>query len=337
MKNKKDKMLPVYLIYGKDISRVESALDRIKKYFAENFGGDINVYSARDTPAGTVIDDASTVTLFGAKKLVIARSCDDYGVDDCRQIVSYINDPFQHNCAVFVFESLSKQMHSSLKNINKSCVKYYPEPKSWDLPEWIKEASAGEGKKINSQAAELLAEIIGDNSLIMKREIEKLATYSYDKDVIGEADVYEIASGGEGRLWDLVNNIIGRNMNKAIAIFRKMDFKSADAVGLIMAVHKKVLELILSKSAARGEISADDMALMLKINIKKDAWKIKKMFEEAEKHSLSGLVRRIKCFPGLLMSARNNSDTSVRVVIEKMIIDFCRAQNTDAPCGSRLI
>ncbi|MBN2189767.1 MAG: hypothetical protein JW728_00970, partial [Candidatus Aureabacteria bacterium] len=167
--------------------------------------------------------------------------------------------------------------------------------------------------------------IIGDNSAIVNAEIEKLITYSYEKPVIGDNDVYEIASSGEGQFWDLVNNIIGRNMNKAIAVFQKMEFRGQDAAGLIMVVHKKILELILAKLAAQNKISVDDMSSMLKINSGKDKWKIDKIFKESEKYSMPGLIDRIRSFPGILMSVRKNDDATVRVIIEKMLIDFCRA------------
>ncbi len=323
-KKREAQILSVYLVYGKDTSRIEDALDNLRKYFTGDTDKDITVYSAGDTPLDAVLCDISTVTLFGDRKLVIIRSCDDYGPGDFKRILSYIQNPFRQNCIVFVFENLPRQISSSLKNISEEYIKYYPEVKPWKLPEWIKSRVEKHGRRIQPSAAGLLAEIIGDNSGIMNMEIEKLITYSYEKPVIGEDDVHEIASSGEGQFWDLVNNIIGRNINKAMAVFQKMDFKSPDATGLIMVTHKKILELILAKLTIQNKISVDDMSLILKLNNRKDKWKIDRIFRESEKYNLPGLINIIKSFPGILMSVRKNDDMSVKVIIEKMLIDFCR-------------
>ncbi|MBN2190139.1 MAG: hypothetical protein JW728_02900, partial [Candidatus Aureabacteria bacterium] len=152
-------ILPVYLVYGKDTGRIEDDLDKLKKYFSGNAGKDITVYSAKDTSLESILGDISTLPLFGDKKLVIVRSCDDYISGDFKQIVSYIQNPFRQNCIVFVFENLPRQISSSLKSISKDYIKYYPEIKSWKLPELIKNRVEKEGKKIKPSATGLLAEI----------------------------------------------------------------------------------------------------------------------------------------------------------------------------------
>ena len=324
-KKRETQILPVYLVYGKDTVRIEDALDDLRKYFTGDADKDITVYSAGDTSIETVLCDISTVTLFGDRKLVIVRSCDDYGPGGFKQILSYIQNPFRQNCIVFVFENLPRLISSSLKNISEGCIKHYPEVKSWKLPEWIKSRVEKHGRKIQPSATGALAEIIGDNSGTMNMEIEKLITYSYEKPVIGDDDVHEIASSGEGQFWDLVNNIVGRNMNKAMSVFQKMDFKGPDAAGLIMVTHKKILELILAKLTIQKKISVDDMSLILKLNNRKDKWKIDRIFRESGKYDLPALIGIIKSFPGILMSVRKNDDRTVKVIIEKMLIDFCRA------------
>ena len=94
---------PAYLVYGENFLQSEEVIRSIKKLFYDTGGEEVNVFHSEDISIEKIIDEISTVSLFGSQRLIIVRDSEKFGAASLKKIISYLKNPFAPNCIIFVF------------------------------------------------------------------------------------------------------------------------------------------------------------------------------------------------------------------------------------------
>lgn len=91
------------------------------------------------------------------------------------------------------------------------------------LPEWIADAAGARGKQIGDEAAELLAELIGNDLARLDSELEKLSLYAGRRPVISIEDVSAVVLSTAGPApFALVNALRAGEVGQALTALDKM-------------------------------------------------------------------------------------------------------------------
>ncbi|MDZ4743382.1 MAG: DNA polymerase III subunit delta [Verrucomicrobiota bacterium] len=107
---------------------------------------------------------------------------------------------------------------------------------------------AKEGIRIEPEAAYLLAECVGGDSLVLGKEIEKLCLYAGEEKIIREEDIRLIVSPSREQIaWELGDSLIEREAGKCISILERLLFQGNEPIALLATLINKVRQTLLAK------------------------------------------------------------------------------------------
>ncbi len=137
------------------------------------------------------------------------------------------------------------------------------------MTDWaIEWASAQHGKSIDTQAAQVLAQLVGNNLRVLSTEIEKVCTFVDSRERVTIEDVKKIiGSYREYSVIELKEAIFQRNLDKSLGIAEQMLLKSnvdtgevIKSVGFFYRVFadvwqiRRLMEKQLSKTQIQSEL-----------------------------------------------------------------------------------
>ena len=92
---------PVYLLWGEDRTKIETALRRLIARVEREGGMAPERFSAPDTAAGDIVGSCQSLS-FGGSRLVIVTDLDAWKAADAEPIVDYLTSPNPSTCLALV-------------------------------------------------------------------------------------------------------------------------------------------------------------------------------------------------------------------------------------------
>ncbi len=165
-----------------------------------------------------------------------------------------------------------KQAESDKKNAH---VKEFEEPKTRDLPKWIRERVKEKGGAIEPDAVEELAAHVGTDLRLIDNEIEKLLTYRNGQAIRAQDVRALVASVRESDVFALVDALGHRETGAALKLLHaQFDHNAAPGYLLSMIVRQFRLLLQMRDLAARGKtLDAAREQLKLHPFVAEKTWK----------------------------------------------------------------
>lgn len=215
----------VYLLTGSDRPKVETALARLRRHFAPEA---IEHVSAIDTSGEAVVALCNTGSLFGDARLVVADDVDGrrdvegrlkggWKAADVDAIAAYVKSPAPATVLALVGHEVKKTTA-----VWKACAKAgqvleYEVVKK-KVAGWVVEQFRNRGVEAESDAAEALVQIVGDDLQALATEIDKIATWAAGEPV-GEREVVALATPMAGLpIWELTDAWAARDAGRALAV-----------------------------------------------------------------------------------------------------------------------
>jgi len=132
-------------------------------------------------------------------------------------------------------------------------LKPFPLPTVWEIVDWIQDRAKGMGGQFTRQAAEHLAELVGDNPRLADQEISKLLTYvNYQRPVQAE-DVQKLtAYAAQTDIFAMVDALGMRDGTKALGRLHHLLVQEDPLVIFGMVVRQFRLLLLVRCSLDRG-------------------------------------------------------------------------------------
>ena len=165
-----------------------------------------------------------------------------------------------------------KQAENDKKNAH---VKGFEEPKTRDLPKWIRERVKEKGGAIEPDAVEELAAHVGTDLRLIDNEIEKLLTYRNGQAIRAQDVRALVASVRESDVFALVDALGHRETGAALKLLHaQLDHNAAPGYLLSMIVRQFRLLLQMRDLAARGKtLDAAREQLKLHPFVAEKTWK----------------------------------------------------------------
>jgi DNA polymerase-3 subunit delta len=168
-----------------------------------------------------VLDDLRSFAMFGGGKVVAVRNADEFVSRFREQLEDYVANPSSSATLILRFDSLPSNQRI-YKAINKTGEIIACQPPK-DLKSWIVKRGRSEHKlDINSAAAELIADYIGDDLGRIDNELAKLAL-TVPSGKIGAEEVGQcVAFQRERQMWDLTNALGSGEAAEAVRRWRQL-------------------------------------------------------------------------------------------------------------------
>lgn len=274
----------VYIIYGEEAYLRDKVIDEIaNKQFK---GGDIDpmsweVYRSNEVGAQKVVDATRTISLFGGTKVVIYHDIDKLPVADIAILADYAANPVRAHLILTATKLDSPARGASAKSksakgapsktallqqLANSARTYYFAPlieKDYkpEISDFIKFTASEKKLRINSQAVEVLRDLIGPNLALIERAIEKLyLAYGSDRVITPDMVEEQVIDTRQRSVFELTKAISERDIVKAMAALHILLAQDQEPVAIngMLAMHAR--RLIAVKRAQKTGASDADIA-----------------------------------------------------------------------------
>ena len=253
-----------YLFYGTEHFLISQEIKRIKE---ENNIDEFSyvTYDFDNSNILDILEDAKTVPLFSDKKMIVCTNSSIFQSQSKKNItdkeidltLEYIENSNPTTILIFVSETIDNKRKATTRIKKNGIVKEFN--KSNNVYQDAK--NMFEGYKIDSKTLDLLINRVGKNISALKQESDKLKAYKYDEKIITTKDVLDCTEQKiEGNIFDLIDNIVYKNKNQALAIYDEL-LKSKESPVKIMVMLSNYFrtlyqaKTLLSKGHSENEIA----------------------------------------------------------------------------------
>lgn len=324
----KENILPVYLFCGTERYLMEEAVRKVEAIIVEpaTKSFNYNLFQGSEATAEAIIDVAQTIPMMARRKLVVVKDADKLSAADMERLVRYIKDPSPSTCVVFTASKadMRKAFFQALKN---STVKFDPLYES-QLPQWIKKEAESKGKRITSQAAQYLADAVGNDLLRLRNELEKVSLYSGDVKEIGLNDVEAVSTKGRLKsIFELTDAVGGKDRGKAIEILGELLDNGENGVYILYMVVRHLRLIWKVKELLDRGTKPDNLGRELGMQ----PFLLKRIVDQTKRFSSEDLK---EVFPMLLeadASLKSNKLTE-RMVLESLFLNILSRSGRAGGC-----
>ncbi len=309
-------MPKISLFYGDEDFLLDEEIKRLKSGSSEfNFE---RINGAKSGPE-QIISVLATCPLLGGRLVVIdSLKLDEEDEERLFGVLRSLNESVK---VVFVYYDGLDRRRKFYKFIEKiGDVREFKRFTEWEQDKvlaWIVNRVNTYGKKIGSHAANLLIEIVGFNLRMLDKEIEKIATYIGDRDLIEEQDVASLSSAGEIDSFAFSNAIRDKNTQEALKCLNRL-FKDNQnphmLVGMLAKLYRMLLQVKYLEDKGFGQYD-----IARELNAK--PFFIKKCAEKTGRFTLNELINDIKILQRADLKMK--SGASPKLTLEMLIPELC--------------
>jgi DNA polymerase-3 subunit delta len=185
---KTGKFRPVYLLAGEDTLRIEGVVQKIRKDSLGEAGSAFNfhVFQGDQAAVEKVVQQALSLPMLGNAQVIWVKQADKLlgNQDSQAPVEKYLASPVPETILILSADKVDKR-----KKWVKLCQEGgflfdFTPPTGEALIQWVLKAARRENLPLENEQARILCELVGNDLLSLKSEIDKLALLAEDR---GEA------------------------------------------------------------------------------------------------------------------------------------------------------
>ena len=253
-----------YLIYGNDYGLIKREIDKLT-----NGVTDIVKYDLSTDKIDELLDDASCMSLFGDKKVLVGENAlfltttttnINHNLD---YLTNYLNDDNHEN--IVILSVLTDKLDERKKIVKllkeKSKVIYKELIDNKDLPRFVINEFNNEGYKIDYKAANYFVNYVGKNVDILLSEINKMIIFKDNDKNITINDIDEISSKAiNDNVFDLSDAIMKKDFKRMYDCYNDLIILKEEPIKIIAMLGNQFnlvyqCKLLSSKGLSEKEIA----------------------------------------------------------------------------------
>lgn len=259
-----------YLIYGNDYGLIKREIDKLT-----NGVSDIVKYDLSIDKIDELLDDASCMSLFGDKKVLVGENAlfltttttsVNHNLD---YLSNYLNDDNHEN--IVVLSVLTDKLDERKKIVKllkeKSKVIYKELIDNKDLPRFVINEFNNEGYKIDYKTANYFVNYVGKNVDILLSEINKMIIFKDNDKNITTHDINEISSKAiNDNVFDLSDAIMKKDFKKMDDCYNDLLTLKEEPVKIIAMLGNQFNLVYQCKLLSSKGLSEKEIAITLNVH-----------------------------------------------------------------------
>ncbi len=176
---------PVYLLAGEDTLRIEGVVDKIRKDALGESGSAFNfhIFQGDQTPVEKIVQQALSLPMLGGLQVIWVKQADRcLGNQDSQgALEKYLGRPVKETILILSADKVDKRKKwVKVCQENKYLFDFTP-PSGEALVQWVLKAARREKLPLETDQAWILCELVGNDLMSLKSEIDKLALLVEDR------------------------------------------------------------------------------------------------------------------------------------------------------------
>jgi DNA polymerase-3 subunit delta len=285
-----------YLLYGIDKSIIDYEQKKIIKKLNID---DIIQYQMNEDDILDVIEDASTISMFANKKIIVLNSCDFFKanktIDNLDRLEEYLTKFNTDTYMIFICNTdkvdARKKIYKLVKKIGKiiECKKESNNYLSNYVNNYVKE------NDYTIQSADYFLKVVGSNLNNINNELDKLFMYKINDKKISNEDIDKITIRNmENEIFDLTDAVIKNDIDTSLKLLDKFTMKNYDEVQILILLANQFRFLYQVKRLLNKNKRYDEIAKILEVNPYRVKFTIKKLYTYTEDMLLDNIRRLAK-------------------------------------------
>ena len=254
----------IYLLYGVK-TLIDSYIDKIKK---KEKIDDINVskYSVDDN-IENIIEDASTISLFDSRKLIIVENellFSGKKTIDTSNLENYISNYNPNTILIFISYSDTIDSRKKLFKLINDKGKVEKLNQINNINDYIK--TLFKDYKISNNSIKLLVKRTGNDIDRIYQEANKIMIYKINDKIITDKDIIDCTTQKiDLNIFTFIDNIINKNKKESIKTYKEMIKIGEEPIKIIVMLANQFRLMYQVKVLRKKGYNEDDMANILQV------------------------------------------------------------------------
>lgn len=222
-----------------------------------------NHYEGRNIDVKELIDLCETMPFFADRRVVLLEDT-GFFKNKCDELADYMKELPDYLCLVFVEDEVDKR--SKMYKAVKSCgrIGEFARQDEKTLMQWAAGILKREGKNITQRDMELLLTMTGIDMGNLRMELEKLITYTGDRNVVTRADIQEVCTTQtQNKIFDMVRAVTEKNQKRALDLYYDLLTLKEPPMRILFLLAKQFRQLLLVKEYTEEGVAQLEMASRL--------------------------------------------------------------------------
>ena len=222
-----------------------------------------NHYEGRNIDVKELIDLCETMPFFADRRVVLLEDT-GFFKNKCDELADYMKELPDYLCLVFVEDEVDKR--SKMYKAVKSCgrIGEFARQDQKTLIQWAAGIFKREGKNITQRDMELLLTMTGIDMGNLRMELEKLITYTGDRNVVTRADIQEVCTTQtQNKIFDMVRAVTEKNQKRALDLYYDLLTLKEPPMRILFLLAKQFRQLLLVKEYTEEGVAQPEMASRL--------------------------------------------------------------------------
>lgn len=307
----------LYLLYGDMLYLIDKEIDKIIK---DNDIDDINI-SKYDLDAFNykdIIEDASTMSLFATKKVIIVNNASIFTSANKTIDTTIFEEYFtNYNPDTILIFKLNESKLDERKKVTKlirkiGSVKEYN--KGDDLKKIVKDLF--DNYKISNETINELINRVGEDVYILKQEIDKIKIYKGSDLEITHDDIINLTSENiESDMFKLMDAIVDDNKEEAINLYHEMLKYNLEPIQIIITLANKYRLMYQAKELSIKGYKEEEICRELNQSNPKYMYVLIKNGKKYDSNRLKELLGQLADLDYSIKSSNVNKDLAFELFI----------------------
>ena len=284
----------VYLLYGTVDYLINKTIDKIiNDNKIDEFN--VNKYDLTNSLLTDIINDASSMSLFSDKKIIIVNNAyiftgtnKKYTEQNTEELENYLNNINDNTILIF---TINNEKLDERKKITKSVKKngIVKDFNSIDNISLVK--NLFEDYSISNDNVKYLISRVGEDSSLLASEIEKIKIYKNDDKTITHDDITNLTTKSlEVNNFKLIDAIINKNKAEAFSLYQDRIKLNEEPIAIIISLANQIRIMYQVKQLYLDGYTENNIASILKIH----PYRVKLASQNARKYDSDILLNYLK-------------------------------------------
>jgi DNA polymerase III delta subunit len=262
---------PAYLIAGTDESKIDAAVGRLRaRAEADGGPGALEVFappagSSAGPDAEALAAAVPALSLTSTHRYLLADGVERWSAKQAEPVIAALETLPPETTVVLVAresppkQTAAKRLVDAVEATGGEVLRYAA-PKPRDLPRWLVAEARRRGFELEPAAATLLVERLGEGTVRLATELDRLSVWAQPDGSVGVADLEAmIADTSEQVVWALSDAIVDQDPATAVDAAERLASQGESVTGLIYQAAKRLREANLAVEALEAGTPAKEV------------------------------------------------------------------------------
>ncbi|MGI9019381.1 MAG: DNA polymerase III subunit delta [Solirubrobacterales bacterium] len=244
-----DQLKSAYLVAGTDTGKIDEVVARLRSRAGAE--GGLETFEAQSTggpDAAALLAALPAMTLIAGRRFLLADGVERWTAKQATPVAEALTALPPDVTVVLVAREeppkvrAPKALAAGVEKAGGDVLEFAA-PKARQLPAWLDAEARRRGIAIDHDAAQLLVERMGESTVRLGSELDRLATWAGDGGVVEREDLEAmIADTSEEVAWALTDALLDRSAAGAVAAAERLTGQGEAVTPLIYAAAKRLRE-----------------------------------------------------------------------------------------------